>query len=86
MRTESFYAGRNRTNDNILHIETDGCIVNIQVGLHDAQGRPVTRVDVTPDGDDGCGNQWDGERGRGAPPYDWIPGAVPIRVVRVKGE
>jgi hypothetical protein len=46
--------------DRVLHIETDGAIVNIEVGLSDAEGNPVTRVDVmsdrTPDAD---GYMWD---------------------------
>ncbi len=33
-----------------LHIEAPGCIVNIEM-LHDAEGCPVTRVDVSADGD-----------------------------------
>jgi hypothetical protein len=46
--------------DRVLHIETDGAIVNIEVGLSDARGNRVTRVDVmadrTPDAD---GYMWD---------------------------
>ena len=34
MKRISFYADTNRSG-NLLHIETDGCVVNIQVGLHD---------------------------------------------------
>lgn len=34
-----------------LHIETTGAVVNITVGLVDRDGQPVTRVDVTPDGE-----------------------------------
>lgn len=48
MRRESFYASTNRSG-NLLHIETDGCVVNIHVGLIDADGHEVTRVDVLPD-------------------------------------
>lgn len=48
MKRISFYADRNRSG-NLLHIETDGCIVNIRVGLRDMAGRPVTRVDVSPE-------------------------------------
>lgn len=67
MKRISFYAGRNRSDD-LLHIETDGCVVNIRVGLRDDQGRMVTRVDVLPDdetrGPDGDGYYWhqDGAR------------------------
>lgn len=35
--------------DQVLHIETDGAIVNITVGLTDADGNPVTRIDISPD-------------------------------------
>jgi hypothetical protein len=46
--------------DRVLHIETDGAIVNIEVGLSDVHGNSVTRVDViadrTPDAD---GYMWD---------------------------
>lgn len=48
MKRISFYAKRNRSG-NLLHIETDGCIVNIRVGLHDVEGREVTSVQVIPD-------------------------------------
>jgi hypothetical protein len=48
MKRVEFYAATNRSG-NLLHIETDGCIVNIRVGLADADGRPVTRVDILPD-------------------------------------
>ena len=67
MKTIQFYAATNRSG-NMLHIETDGCTVNIQVGLHDDEGRKVTRVSVSPGdetrGGDGSGDFWhqDGER------------------------
>jgi hypothetical protein len=48
VKRESYYAKGNRTG-NLLHIETDGCIVNIHVGLIDHDGHQVTRVDVIPD-------------------------------------
>ncbi len=35
--------------DNLLHIETDGCIVNIRVGLSDSEGRRVTSVEIIPE-------------------------------------
>lgn len=61
MKTERFYAATNRS-DNLLHIETDGCIVNIQVGLRNRDGNPVTVVSVLPDdesrGGDGQGDVW----------------------------
>jgi hypothetical protein len=85
VKSISFYAEGNRSG-NVLHIETDGCTVNIHVGLTDAQGRQVTRIDVSPDdesrGGDGSGYVWRDEHANPAQPYDWRPGAVPIRVVR----
>lgn len=33
-----------------LHIEAPGCIINITIGLHDSDGRPVTNVSVAADG------------------------------------
>lgn len=61
MKTIQFYAATNRS-DNLLHIETDGCIVNIRVGLTDAQGRKVTAVTILPEdesrGGDGEGRIW----------------------------
>lgn len=32
-----------------LHIEADGCIVNIREGLTDLKGRKVTNVEILPD-------------------------------------
>ncbi len=67
MKRLSFHAKGNRSG-NLLHVETDGCVVNIHVGLTDEQGRAVTRVDVLADnegrGGDGEGRFWhvDGPR------------------------
>jgi len=59
-RRAEFYAG-NR-GPRTFHIETDGCIVNITVGLRADDGREVTRVDVLPDdetrGGDAEGRCW----------------------------
>jgi hypothetical protein len=61
MKSISFYAKSNRSG-NLLHIETDGCIVNIQVGLSDADGHQVTSIRISPDdetrGGDGEGRIW----------------------------
>lgn len=61
VKTVTFYADRNRSG-NLLHVETDGCIVNIHVGLRDSFGNRVTRVNVIPDdeyrGGDGNGSIW----------------------------
>lgn len=40
----------------LLHIEAEGCIVNIRVGLTDADGRPVTSVEVL--ADQYSGDRW----------------------------
>ncbi len=43
--------------DKLLHIETEGCIVNIRVGLQNTDGENVTSIEVLPDTNgDGCGN------------------------------
>ena len=34
---------------NLMHIEADGCIVNIREGLTDMKGRQVTSIEVIPD-------------------------------------
>lgn len=62
--------------DRLLHVEADGCIVNIHVGLTDLKGRHVTRVDVIPD---------DERRGGDADGFIWY--ADGPRVIRLeKGE
>jgi hypothetical protein len=54
-----------------LHIELPGAIVNIQIGLRDAEGREVTRIDVQSDGNRYAGDpEWwvdgvAGDNGRG---------------------
>ena len=74
MRRASFYADTNRSG-NLMHIETDGAIVNIQVGLRDNDGNQVTVVSVLPDDEtrspDPDGHYWhtedaDGSDTRGA--------------------
>lgn len=32
-----------------LHVEAEGCIVNIRQGLYDKKGRRVTNVEIIPD-------------------------------------
>jgi hypothetical protein len=60
MKRMTFYESKRGAN--ILHIETEGCIVNIQVGLTDAEGRKVTSVRILPEdeerGGDGDGRIW----------------------------
>jgi len=48
--------------DNLLHIETEGGIVNIRTGLTDVNGRQVTSVEIVPD--EFVGEEWtiDGPR------------------------
>lgn len=50
------FNGENRTKKGTLHIEAPGCIINIQVGLTDSEGNPVTRVDVIADNQ--VGDHW----------------------------
>lgn len=49
--------------EKLLHIETDGAVVNIRVGLQDREGREVTSIEILPDdesrGGDGEGRVWD---------------------------
>jgi hypothetical protein len=42
----------------LLHVEAPGCTVNIRVGLHDADGRDVTSVEVLADGERFAGASW----------------------------
>mgnify|MGYP005829683835 CR=1 FL=1 len=42
---------------NVLHIEADGCIVNVYEKLHDRFGRDVTVVEILPD-DETRGGDW----------------------------
>lgn len=55
MRKISFKKG-NRSG-NLLHIESEGMVVNIRVGLTDDQGNEVSRVDILPD-DKTRGGDW----------------------------
>ncbi len=54
--------------DNLLHIEADGVLVNIRVGLEDIEGHRVTAISISPDDDqrggDAEGRKWyrDGDR------------------------
>lgn len=66
-RRATFYARKSGA-PKMFHLEVDGAVVNITVGLRDDEGRQVTRVDVLPDderrGGDGFGYVWhqDGPR------------------------
>lgn len=47
----------NTARDKLLHIETEGCIVNIRIGLQNHEGQNVTHIEILPDRNgDGCGN------------------------------
>lgn len=54
MKRVSYYKG-NRTG-NLLHIETEGAIVNIRVGLQNTEGHEVTSISILPD--DNAGEEW----------------------------
>jgi hypothetical protein len=57
-----------RSRDKLLHVELPGCIVNIEIGLCDRDGRQVSRVEVLADGDRYAGDpEWwiDGKSGKG---------------------
>lgn len=41
----------NTARDKLLHIEAEGCIVNIRVGLSNTQGQEVTSVEILADND-----------------------------------
>ena len=43
--------------DKLLHVEAEGCVVNIRVGLTDSEGRPVTSIEILPD--QYVGEEWD---------------------------
>lgn len=65
-----------RSRDKLLHIEGPGFLVNIQIGLTDQEGRPVSNISVIADGD----------RYKGDPEY-WVNGevgnsGVALRIVR----
>jgi hypothetical protein len=62
MKTVRFYQTK-KNGARRLHIETEGCIVNIVAGLRDLEGRRVTRVDVQCD-------QYAGDPKNTMPDYD----------------
>lgn len=44
--------------DKILHIEAEGCTINVIIGTHDPSGTDFTTIEVTPDEPDGEGRTW----------------------------
>ena len=63
---------RNHEN-NLLHIETDFCIVNIRIGLTDSNGNNVTSVEIIPD-------DYSGE------PKVTVEGSRNVRVIQEAGK
>lgn len=51
----------NVNNDNVLHIEVPGAIINVRIGLGDNDGRRVTRIEIT--ADDYSDEEWRIENG-----------------------
>ena len=51
MRTIKF--DKNNRSGNLLHIEAEGCIINVRVGLVDMIGQKVTSVEIVPDKPEG---------------------------------
>ena len=51
MKTITFYS--NEHVSRLLHIETEGCVVNIRVDLRDSEARRVTSVEILPNTSDG---------------------------------
>lgn len=60
MKSIVFTSSRGRKNT-LLHVETDGCIVNIKIGLSKDDGRKCTVIEVLPD--QYKGEEWDLEAG-----------------------
>jgi hypothetical protein len=54
MKIVTFY--KTNRSGNLLHIETEGCIVNIRVGLKNREGQKVTSVKISADKD--AGEEW----------------------------
>lgn len=78
-RRATFYSSRTNPVPKMFHIEVDGAVINIEVGLTEGGGLLVTRVDVTPDdemrGGDGSGRYWKQDGARIVRmPEDWRPG------------
>ncbi len=38
-----------KSRDPLLHIEAEGCIINVRVGLRDSGDHPVTSIQIMPD-------------------------------------
>jgi len=58
---------------NGYHVEVEGCIVNIRVGLKDIKNRNVTSIEIIPD------------KYAGEPKWKVTPKVHNIRVIKLKG-
>ena len=56
MRSIQHYSGGQHK---LLRVETDGCAVNIVIGLHDPHGMPFIAVEVEPRLPDADGRIWE---------------------------
>lgn len=57
----------------VLHCEVEGAIVNIREGLHDLKGRKVTSVEIIPD-----------DRFAGEPIWKTVPKVRNVRLIQLK--
>lgn len=55
MRAIQFFD--NNHSQDLLHIETVGCIINIRVNLHNVEGKEITSIEILPD--KYAGEEWD---------------------------
>lgn len=49
MKSINHFTSKRNSEKNLLHVETEGCLVNIRVGLTDDNGREVTNISIRPD-------------------------------------
>ena len=56
MNQMSFH--KSNSSGNLLQIETDGCTVNIRVGLSNMEGQEVTVIEILPDDHSVGGEKW----------------------------
>lgn len=66
-RNISFGYSLRRGSADLLHIEIPGGVVNVRVGMHDADGRPVASVSIEANGSRYAGDpEWwiDGQKGK----------------------
>jgi len=61
----------NTARDKLLHIETEGGIINIRVGLQNTEGQEVTSIEILADESDGWKN---------------FDGTVNNRIIKIKKE